>query len=84
MPCAFLVLQYEIKTEPEDPLQPQEPKADEKLVEEQQEKEAGQLPDTESARVVKSDAEIRQQPPEEAATWGEKMHEDKAEIVQIY
>ena len=49
---------------PEEP--PHEPKVAEKPVEEPQEKGAGQPPDTESARVAKSDAEMGQQPPEEA------------------
>ena len=65
MPRVFLVLQTPIKTDvqeskvplPKDPSQPEEPKAEEKPVEEQQEKEAGQLLDTESVGVVKSEAE---------------------------
>ena len=64
------------------PKNPQhEPKADEKPLEEQREKEAGQLPDTGRAGVAKSDAEMGQQPPVEAATAGEEMEMD--EIVQI-
>ena len=65
MPCVFRVLQHPIKTEPEEestpPVDPsQEPEATEK----------------ESARAAKSDAEMGEQPPEEAAAAGE-------EIVQI-
>ena len=63
----------------EDP--PQEPKVAEKPIEEQQEKEAGQLPDTESAGMAKSDADMGLQPPEQAATAGEEVEKD--EIVHI-
>ena len=83
----FRVLQHHIKTEPEEESKvpppeepPQEPKVAEKPVEEAKEKEAGQLPDTASAGVAKSDAEMGQQPPEAAATAGE---EKKDQIVQI-
>ena len=50
----------------EEPLQ--QLKVAEKPVEELQEKEGGQPPDTESAGVAKSNSEMGQQPPEEATT----------------
>ena len=70
MSRVFRVLQHQIKTEPEEELTPlvdppQEPKVAEK----------------ESAGAAKSDAEMGEQPPEEAAAAGEEMEKD--EIVQI-
>ena len=71
MSRVFRVLQHPIKTEPEEestpPVDPpQEPQAAEK----------------ESPWAAKSDAEMGEQPPEEAAAAGEEMEED--EIVQFY
>ena len=66
----FRVLQHPIKTEPEEESTPP--------VDPPQELEAA---DKESAGAAKSDAEMGEQPPEEAAAAGEEMEKD--EIVHI-